>query len=38
MMTEIVATEGDDLRVGMPLEVTFRQVEDFSVPVFRSRT
>ncbi|MFE2985450.1 Zn-ribbon domain-containing OB-fold protein [Streptomyces sp. NPDC059262] len=38
MMTEIVATEGDELRVGMPLEVTFRQVEDFCVPVFRSRT
>jgi uncharacterized OB-fold protein len=38
MMTEIVATEGGDLRVGMPLEVTFRQVADFSVPVFRSRT
>ncbi|MFD3558716.1 Zn-ribbon domain-containing OB-fold protein [Streptomyces sp. NPDC058686] len=37
MMTEIVATEGAELRVGMPLEVTFRQVEDFSVPVFRSR-
>jgi hypothetical protein len=38
MMTEIVATEGGELRVGMPLEVTFRQVADFSVPVFRSRT
>ncbi|MFF1354115.1 Zn-ribbon domain-containing OB-fold protein [Streptomyces sp. NPDC058297] len=38
MMTEIVDAEGAELRVGMPLEVTFRQVEDFSVPVFRSRT
>ncbi|MGW6140060.1 Zn-ribbon domain-containing OB-fold protein [Streptomyces sp. NPDC055140] len=38
MMTEIVDADGGELRVGMPLEVTFRQVEDFSVPVFRSRT
>ncbi|MEU6660570.1 Zn-ribbon domain-containing OB-fold protein [Streptomyces sp. NPDC046821] len=37
MMTEIVDVEEADLRVGMPLTVTFREAEEFSVPVFRSR-
>ena len=37
MMTEIVDTEDDDLRIGMPLTVAFRQGEGFAVPVFRSR-
>lgn len=36
MMSNVVDCELDDLRIGMPLEVTFREeTGEFSVPVFR---
>ena len=36
MMTRVVGCEFDDLRVGMPLEVTFEQETDqVTLPVFR---
>ncbi|MFG2293941.1 Zn-ribbon domain-containing OB-fold protein [Streptomyces sp. NPDC048603] len=38
MMTEVVDCEEADLRIGMPLEVTFRgETDEISVPVFRPR-
>jgi uncharacterized OB-fold protein len=37
MMTNVVECEIDDVRIGMPLEVTFRQEDEWSVPVFRPR-
>jgi uncharacterized OB-fold protein len=36
MMTELVGTEPDDVRIGMPLAVEFRDLTDeVTVPVFR---
>jgi hypothetical protein len=36
MMTRVVGAEFDELRVGMPLEVTFEQeTDDVTLPVFR---
>lgn len=37
MMTEIVEGEEETLRVGMGLEVVFRDAGEFAVPVFRAR-
>lgn len=35
MVTNIVDTANEDLRVGMPLEVVFEQHEDVAIPKFR---
>ena len=38
MMTRVVGAEFDDLRVGMPLEVTFEQeTDEVTLPVFTPR-
>lgn len=37
MMTEVVDCDGGGLRVGMGLEVDFREAGEFRVPVFRAR-
>ena len=35
MLTNLVDCDLDDVRIGMPLEVTFRDDGDFALPVFR---
>lgn len=36
METNVVDCDFDALQVGMPLEVTFREIsDDFAIPVFR---
>ncbi|MER8042132.1 Zn-ribbon domain-containing OB-fold protein [Streptomyces sp. NPDC094032] len=37
MMTQVIDCEEPDLRIGMPLDVTFRAEGDVQVPVFRPR-
>ena len=38
-MTNVVDCEFDDLAIGMPLEVTFREIsDDYTIPVFKPAT
>jgi hypothetical protein len=34
-MTNVIGCDVDDVRIGMPLEVTFQEYEDVFLPMFR---
>lgn len=38
LTTNLVGVAEDDLRIGMPVEVTFEEVEDVFLPLFRPRS
>lgn len=35
LMTNVIGCDVDDVRIGMPLEVTFQEYEDVFLPMFR---
>ena len=35
LMTNVIGCEPDDVRIGMPLEVTFQEYDDVFLPLFR---
>jgi uncharacterized OB-fold protein len=37
VMTRVVGVEKDELRVGLPVEVTFEKFDDLAIPFFKPR-